>query len=60
MRRSTRDSPAGDELMENFCQENNQFGIAGGHTHPFAGSAAKSRKAGRSANAARAAVALRR
>ncbi len=26
----------GDELMENICQENNQFGIAGGHANPFA------------------------
>ena len=24
-------APAGDELMEGFCQENNQFGFAGGH-----------------------------
>ncbi|OFW04914.1 MAG: hypothetical protein A3I61_17065 [Acidobacteria bacterium RIFCSPLOWO2_02_FULL_68_18] len=29
-------APPGDELMENFCQENNQFGVAGGHTHPLA------------------------
>jgi hypothetical protein len=27
-------APAGDELMEVFCQENNQFGIAGGHQPP--------------------------
>ena len=27
-------APAGDELMETFCQENNQFGIAGGHQRP--------------------------
>ena len=27
-------APAGDELMETFCQENNQFGIAGGHQPP--------------------------
>jgi len=33
---NARLAPPGDELMENFCQENNQFGIAGGHTHPFA------------------------
>ncbi|MBI4888502.1 MAG: hypothetical protein HY824_15510 [Acidobacteria bacterium] len=33
---NARLAPAGDELMENFCQENNQFGTAGGHTHPFA------------------------
>ena len=25
----------GDEIMENICQENNQFGTAGGHTNPF-------------------------
>ncbi len=24
----------GDEIMENICQENNQFGIAGGHVKP--------------------------
>ena len=35
---NARLAPPGDELMEYFCQENNQFGIAGGHTHPFAGS----------------------
>jgi len=27
-------APAGDELMENFCQENNQYGSAGGHERP--------------------------
>ena len=27
-------APAGDELMEGFCQENNQFGLAGGHQFP--------------------------
>jgi hypothetical protein len=26
----------GDEIMENICQENNQFGIAGGHDVPSA------------------------
>jgi hypothetical protein len=26
----------GDELMEYICQENNQYGIAGGHKNPFA------------------------
>jgi hypothetical protein len=26
----------GDELMEYICQENNQYGIAGGHPNPFA------------------------
>ena len=25
----------GDEIMENICQENNQFGAAGGHSNPF-------------------------
>ncbi|NOT27553.1 MAG: hypothetical protein HOP16_15820 [Acidobacteria bacterium] len=25
----------GDEIMENICQENNQFGAAGGHANPF-------------------------
>ena len=25
----------GDEIMENICQENNQYGIAGGHQNPF-------------------------
>jgi hypothetical protein len=25
----------GDEIMENICQENNQFGAAGGHENPF-------------------------
>ena len=24
-----------DDLMENICQENNQFGVAGGHENPF-------------------------
>ena len=33
---SARLSPAGDEIMENICQENNQFGVAGGHQNPFA------------------------
>ena len=28
-------SPPGDEIMENICQENNQFGTAGGHENPF-------------------------
>ncbi len=28
-------SPPSDEIMENFCQENNQFGIAGGNANPF-------------------------
>jgi hypothetical protein len=26
----------GDELMEYICQENNQYGVAGGHQNPFA------------------------
>ena len=30
-------APAGDELMENFCQENNQYGSAGGHDKPLLG-----------------------
>jgi hypothetical protein len=25
----------GDELMEYICQENNQYGVAGGHDNPF-------------------------
>jgi hypothetical protein len=33
---ATLGSP-GDEIMEYVCQENNQFGIAGGHKNPFAG-----------------------
>ena len=32
---SARLSNPGDELMENICQENNQFGIAGGHAKPL-------------------------
>ena len=28
-------APPGDEIMENICQENNQYGIAGGHQNPF-------------------------
>lgn len=32
---TARLAPGGDELMENFCQENNQYGAAGGHTNPF-------------------------
>jgi hypothetical protein len=30
-------SPPSDELMEYVCQENNQYGIASGHSNPFAG-----------------------
>jgi len=26
----------GDEIMEYICQENNQYGVAGGHENPFA------------------------
>ena len=26
---------SGDELMEYICQENNQYGQAGGHDNPF-------------------------
>ena len=33
---NARLSPQGDEIMENICQENNQFGVAGGHENPFA------------------------
>jgi hypothetical protein len=29
-------SNPGDELMEYICQENNQYGIAGGHANPLA------------------------
>ena len=32
---TARLAPPGDEIMENICQENNQYGIAGGHTNPF-------------------------
>jgi len=32
---NARLSPPGDEIMEYICQENNQFGIAGGHDNPF-------------------------
>ena len=28
-------APPGDEIMENICQENNQYGVAGGYTNPF-------------------------
>ena len=34
---NARLGPPTDDLMENICQENNQFGVAGGHTNPFAG-----------------------
>jgi hypothetical protein len=30
-----RQAASGDELMENFCQENNQYGVAGGYANPF-------------------------
>lgn len=33
---TARLSPPGDEIMEYICQENNQFGVAGGHQNPFA------------------------
>jgi hypothetical protein len=29
-------SPPGDELLEYICQENNQFGLPGGHPNPYA------------------------
>jgi hypothetical protein len=32
---TARLAPPGDEIMENICQENNQFGAAGGHSNPF-------------------------
>jgi hypothetical protein len=32
---TARHAAPGDELMENFCQENNQYGSAGGHLNPF-------------------------
>ena len=28
-------APAGDDIMENICVENNQYGIPGGHTNPY-------------------------
>jgi hypothetical protein len=30
-------APPADDLMENFCQENNQYGSAGGHDKPLLG-----------------------
>ncbi len=32
---TARLQPPGDEMMEFFCQENNQYGVAGGHDNPF-------------------------
>ena len=32
---TARLAPPGDEIMENICQENNQYGVAGGHQNPF-------------------------
>ena len=32
---TARLSNQGDELMEYICQENNQFGVAGGYTNPY-------------------------
>ena len=32
---TARLSPPGDEIMEYICQENNQYGVAGGHENPF-------------------------
>jgi hypothetical protein len=32
---TARQAASGDELMENFCQENNQYGVAGGYANPF-------------------------
>jgi len=28
-------APPGDEIMENICVENNQYGAGGGHTNPY-------------------------
>ena len=33
---TARLSPPTDDIIENICQENNQFGIAGGHANPLA------------------------
>jgi hypothetical protein len=33
---TARLSPPTDDILENICQENNQFGVAGGHANPFA------------------------
>ena len=32
---AARLSSPGDEIMEYICQENNQYGVAGGHANPF-------------------------
>jgi len=32
---TARLSQPGDEIMEYICQENNQYGVAGGHENPF-------------------------
>ena len=32
---TARQAASGDELMENFCQENNRYGVAGGYANPF-------------------------
>jgi hypothetical protein len=32
---TARLSPPGDDIMEYICQENNQYGVAGGHPNPF-------------------------
>jgi len=34
---NARLNPPGDEIMEYICQENNQYGIAGGHPNPLVG-----------------------
>ena len=34
---NARLSNPGDEIMEYICQENNQYGIAGGHPNPLVG-----------------------
>ena len=32
---TARHSAPGDELKEYICEENNQFGLAGGHPNPY-------------------------
>ena len=34
---TAKHSAPGDELKEYICEENNQFGLAGGHENPYAG-----------------------
>ena len=35
LRFSAKHSAPGDELKEYICEENNQFGLAGGHPNPY-------------------------